>query len=53
MPGRREFLTSARKYTPPTVWGHKATFTVVIRDAATKALLATRTFALTWQSLPK
>jgi hypothetical protein len=53
MPGRREFLTSTRKYTPPSPWGHKATFTVVIRDAATKAVLATRTFALTWQSLPR
>ena len=53
MPGGRELLVSTRKYTPPTPWGHTATFTVVIRNAATKAVLDTRTFTVTWQSLPK
>jgi len=53
IPGGRELLTSTRKYTPPNPWSHKATFTVVIRDAATKAVLATRTITLNWQSQPK
>ncbi len=53
MPGRRELLVSTRKYTPPTPWGHTATFTVVIRNAATKAVLDTRKFTITWQSQPK
>jgi hypothetical protein len=53
MPGGRELLVSTRKYTPPTPWGHTATFTVEIRNAATKAVLDTRTFTVTWQSLPK
>ncbi len=53
IPGGRELLVSTRKYTPPTPWGHTATFTVVIRNAATKADLGTRTFTVTWQSLPK
>ena len=53
MPGGRELLVSTRKYTPPTPWGHTATFTVVIRNAATKAALDTRTFTVNWQSLPK
>lgn len=53
MPGGRELLTSTRTYTPPSPWGHEAGFKVVIRDAATKAVLTTRTFAVTWQSTPK
>jgi hypothetical protein len=53
LPGRRELLTSSRDFTPPTAWGYKATFTVVITDAATKAVLTTRSFTITWQSLPK
>jgi hypothetical protein len=53
MAGGRELLVSTRKYTPPTPWGHTATFTVVIRNAATKAVLTTRTFTVTWQSQPK
>ncbi|HEY3407567.1 MAG TPA: hypothetical protein VGK53_05275 [Propionicimonas sp.] len=53
MPGGRELLVSTRKYTPPSPWGHTATFTVVIRNAATKAVLETRTFTVTWQSQPK
>ena len=53
MPGGRELLVSTRRYTPPNPWGHTANFTVVIRNAATKAILDTRTFTVTWQSQPK
>lgn len=53
LPGGRERLASSRSYTPPNPWGHQARFTVVVRDAATKAVLTTRSFNLTWQSLPK
>lgn len=53
LPGGRERLASSRTYTPPNPWGHQARFTVVIRNASTKAVLTTRTFDLGWQSLPK
>lgn len=53
LPGGQEVLTSTRTYTPPSPWGHEAGFKVVIRDAATKAVLTTRTFAVSWQSAPK
>lgn len=48
-----ETTTSTRNFTPPTPWGYAATFTVVIANASTGSVLATRTFAVSWQSLPK
>lgn len=53
LPGGRELLTSTRSYTPSSPWGQTVTFTVVIKDAATKATLTTREFTVRWQSLPK
>ena len=53
LPGGRELLTSTRTYTPPSPWGQTVTFNVTARNAATKAVLTTRTFTVVWQSLPK
>lgn len=45
--------TSSRSYTPPTAYGHKASFTVVVTDAGTGKVLTTRTLAVSWTSAPK
>ncbi len=48
-----EVDVSRRSYTPPGVWGHEATFTVVVTDAGTGAVLTTRSVVIVWNSLPK
>lgn len=54
MPGpAAEVDVSRRSYTPPSPGGDRATFTVVVTDADTDAVLATRSVAIVWNSLPK
>lgn len=51
--GAAEVDVSRRSYTPPSPGGHQATFTVVVSDAGTGAVLATRSVVIVWNSLPK
>lgn len=49
----REGTSSVRTFTPPTPWGYAATFELVVRNAADGSVVTTRSFAVTWQSLPR
>lgn len=48
-----EGSSSGRTWTPPSVWGHTALFTVVVTDASSGQVLTTRTREIEWTSAPK